>query len=533
MPTMVLRFPGGRYHATPGGHHVNEGIVEWPPSPYRIVRALLACGYSTQHWDVVPPAGRRLVESLSSSLPVYRLPRAALGHSRHYMPTTKLKRDREETTLVLDTFADVGEGIIWVRWPTNLDDDAQQLFGTLVTHLGYLGRSESWVVCESVPDEVPLPDYGPAFPHLDSERAEQGFQHGFEQTMLNAPELPHDYSVWRQLEVDAAIRDIGIPDGKKATAAQQKKIDAIQRVYPVDLVDSLQRDTAWWQGLKWSRALGLRPVLYWREANALEVGPPASPRRVVADRVEMMLLALTTPSGSMTALPPVTRTLPQAEVVHRALISKLGFGGDPCPELVGRDARGKPLEGHRHAHILPLDLDGDGRLDHVVIFAPMGLGRGAQRAVRALRKTYMKGGVGELRVALAGAGTLDDLRLLGAGLGTSVDKLLGPSTGSASWVSATPLVPPRHVKKTGSSSLAGQIAAELSGRGYPRATVEVLEWGEARAFRHFVRRRQRGPQPPLDCGFAIRLFFESPVRGPIGLGYGCHFGLGSFRAMQP
>ena len=108
MPTMVLRFPGGRYHATPGGHHVNEGLVEWPPSPWRLVRALIACGYSTQHWDEVPPEGRRLIEALSSALAEYRLPQTALGHSRHYMPTTKMKDGREETTLVLDTFADVG-----------------------------------------------------------------------------------------------------------------------------------------------------------------------------------------------------------------------------------------------------------------------------------------------------------------------------------------------------------------------------------------------------------------------------------------
>lgn len=168
MPTMVLRFPGGRYHATPSGHHVNEGVVEWPPSPWRLVRALIACGYSTQHWDDVPLEGRRLVESLSSVLPEYRLPQAALGHSRHYMPTTRIKDGREETTLVLDAFADVGDGTLWVRWPTKVDDNAQQLFDILVEHLGYLGRSESWVLGESISDDAPLPASGRAFPHSGS-----------------------------------------------------------------------------------------------------------------------------------------------------------------------------------------------------------------------------------------------------------------------------------------------------------------------------------------------------------------------------
>ncbi|MFZ2345189.1 MAG: type I-U CRISPR-associated protein Csb2, partial [Candidatus Microthrix parvicella] len=37
-----VSFPLGRYHATPWDRHVNEGAVEWPPSPWRMVRALIA-----------------------------------------------------------------------------------------------------------------------------------------------------------------------------------------------------------------------------------------------------------------------------------------------------------------------------------------------------------------------------------------------------------------------------------------------------------------------------------------------------------
>lgn len=143
----------------------------------------------------------------------------------------------------------------------------------------------------------------------------------------------------------------------------------------------------------------------------------------------------------------------------------------------------------------------------------------------------MKGGVGELQVAVAGVGALSDLRAIGAGLANAIEELLGPTSGTTSWVSATPFVPPRHLKKHGRSSLGGQVEAELKVRGFPPAKVEVLEWtGETLALRHFVRRRQRGPQPPIDAGFAIRLHFDSPVVGPICLGYGSHFGLGRFSA---
>jgi CRISPR-associated protein Csb2 len=40
MLVVELRFLTGRYHATPWGRNVNEGATEWPPSPYRLVRAL-------------------------------------------------------------------------------------------------------------------------------------------------------------------------------------------------------------------------------------------------------------------------------------------------------------------------------------------------------------------------------------------------------------------------------------------------------------------------------------------------------------
>ena len=457
MPTLVLRFPAGRYHATPNGHHVNEGIVEWPPSPLRLVRALIACGYSTQHWEQIPSEGRSLVEALSSTLPEYRLPRAALGHSRHYMPTTRMKDGREDTTLVLDTFADVGDGALWVRWSTKLDGETQRLFDVLAMHLGYLGRSESWVLAESLSDDVPLPDTGRALAHSESARP----GHNFEQIILTAPDAPKDYAEWRQGQVGGVLDELGLLPGKKPTKAQQKTIDEIQGAYPVDLVDCLQRDTAWWKARKWSQAPGTRSVLYWRETGGLEVGPPASPRVSRAVRVETMLLALTTPSGSKSALPTVARTLPQAELLHKALVSKLGFDGEPCPELVGRDEMGEPLKGHAHAHLLPIDLDSDGRLDHVIVFAPMRLGARAQRAVRGLRRTYMKGGVGELQVAVAGVGALSDLRRVGPGLSNAIEEFLGPTSGTTSWVSATPFVPPRHLKKQGRSSLGGQVEAEL------------------------------------------------------------------------
>jgi CRISPR-associated protein Csb2 len=43
-------------------------------------------------------------------------------------------------------------------------------------------------------------------------------------------------------------------------------------------------------------------------------------------------------------------------------------------------------------------------------------------------------------------------------------------------------------------------------------------------------RRRRGMLQPDRSGAALRLTFDSPVCGPIALGFGCHYRLGVFCA---
>ncbi|MCY3654889.1 MAG: type I-U CRISPR-associated protein Csb2, partial [Cyanobacteria bacterium MAG IRC1_bin_28] len=88
---LAFRFLAGRYHATPFGHHVNEGLIEWPPSPWRLLRALISVGYTSGLWDGAgpPDMGRNLIEKLSCRLPCYYLPDAVGTHSRDHMPRAK------------------------------------------------------------------------------------------------------------------------------------------------------------------------------------------------------------------------------------------------------------------------------------------------------------------------------------------------------------------------------------------------------------------------------------------------------------
>src|SRR5262249_30479154 len=135
VPTLKLTFPGGRYHATPWGHHVNEGLIEWPPSPWRLLRALMACGFSSQPWTEMPPTAQHLIYKLAGLLPSYQLPQATAAHSRHFMPVGKLKSGREETTLVFDTWANIADGTLLIHWPCELDDEETTLLSQLAISL--------------------------------------------------------------------------------------------------------------------------------------------------------------------------------------------------------------------------------------------------------------------------------------------------------------------------------------------------------------------------------------------------------------
>ena len=527
MITLAFRFPGGRYHATPWGHQVNEGLVEWPPSPWRLLRALLSCGYTRLGWEAaVPEAAVTLLHKFASVLPSYTLPIASVAHSRHYMPLGVLDKGREKTTLVLDTWAEV-DGEILVHWPVDLVSAERDLIEQLVTSMNYLGRSESWVEGRVLTSMAPRPNCEA------HEAAEQVLTKGQELVSLMAPLAAPMYEAWRAEQCPPTATS-----DKKLKTAQLKVQAKKEAPFPSNLLDALQWDTAKWKKFGWSQPPGSQVVQYRRPQHALEnsVSATAPLQQTKTPLADVVLLALATPSRSLSALPTLARTMPQADLLHRALVSRSSkIGPAVPPELSGCDENHHSLKGHGHTHVLPVDLDADGHLDHVLLWAPMGFGIEAMHAIRSLRRTWMKGGADDLQVALVGQSLRSKLRDLPEGL----DAFLGSAR---DWTSITPFVPPRFLKKRGANSIEGQVRAELKSRGLPvlgRIELKVfpgsgdLPEKQAGHFRHVVRHRRTGNQPPQDLGIFVQLQFPEPVQGPICLGYGSHFGLGLFIAVPP
>jgi CRISPR-associated protein Csb2 len=513
MLTLLFRFPTGRYHATPWGSHVNEGLVEWPPSPWRVLRALVAVGFARAGWTEVPPTARALLAKLAGSLPTMHLPPASAAHTRHYMPPYS-----GNTSKVFDTFAYVGDGTLGMTWDVVVTPDEERLLDVLLGAMPYLGRAESWVEASraaSVPEGLE--------PCVASESCPGP---GLERVALLAPEPPASYEAWRVQAVDRErtkrLGDLAAKAAEKGKAPPKalakKDLAQVEELFPGDAVDALLADTKALQALGWSQPPGTRVVGYWRPSDALRAPAQAPSFTKARTLPTTALLALASDTKNGEALPSMSDALWRLEAIHDALVRLSDRDGHgPSPAFTGSQG-GEPLRGHRHATLVPLTLDRRaGRLDHVLVHAPMGFDEEARSALMRLSKTYAKN-LPAIFVTLAGLGHPEDL-----------SKTVPSLRASRVFRSVTPFVAPRFVKARGKDSMAEQVQAELERRGLPRAAIVELLPGGLTMFRKF-RKARRDPDraPPTAHGVGLRLRFADALQGPIALGYASHFGLGSF-----
>lgn len=210
----------------------------------------------------------------------------------------------------------------------------------------------------------------------------------------------------------------------------------------------------------------------------------------------------------------------------------------------------KRLDQHQHAFFLPSDEDGDGHIDHLTVVARESFGPAEQRAVETLRELrFLPGDAEETSVRLR----LDRMGPLSA----FDDGLLGEAK---TWVSATPFIAQRHVKKTGAKRdpvevwqsipafLELVLREEITRLRIHRDEIADLNANDVliaplldsggnfrigpRGLRptQFQRfRPKQGDDGGRRLTGAFRLVFPRPVRGPIALGYSAHFGMGLFR----
>jgi CRISPR-associated protein Csb2 len=278
---------------------------------------------------------------------------------------------------------------------------------------------------------------------------------------------------------------------------------------------------------------------------------PAVPPGILSHRPRLCTTArfIVDIPDSHRPLPSITDTLPLAEQARRSLLSlckEFGRLANPTlpdsalwplsPAFWGKDDQSHPRTGHEHAFFLPADEDGDGRIDHLTLFAPMGFNALECQAIDKLRRLPF--------------GDREPLSLLLIGLGSERDfrcDLLGES---AVWISATPFVATRYPKLRGAKRdrpedyatpiafVRHVLAQELKRRpGLPEVlSIEEVEGIGSQRLRpiQFHRfRGKRGDDGGRRPAGAFRVTFAAGVRGPLCLGHSCHFGLGLFVPALP
>ena len=149
---IAARFPFGRYAATPWFRSRREHVanVEWPPSPWRIARALVATAHrigQIQGCDLVDDTVA-LVSKLATREPHYQLPPATEVVYAQWMPQLEFddspgasqRSENGHTLLALSP-----ERELRVRWPEveGINKKELDLLRRLLVATPYLGQSVS------------------------------------------------------------------------------------------------------------------------------------------------------------------------------------------------------------------------------------------------------------------------------------------------------------------------------------------------------------------------------------------------------
>ena len=480
MLVLEISFLAGRYHATSWGRNVNEGVPEWPPSPYRLVRALLdAWKRKRPQW----PESRvgPILAALASEPPLMHLPPANSGHFRYFL--SQNLQDSARKQRIFDAFVVFGrDNSVLMGWPdVSLEPGALSELEELSGLVQYLGRSESWTAirvaqtdgiewnCRPVSDEAP-PDA----------------QNREEMVQVACP-------------IPMAIYDSGTGGLSGET---------------LSWLEAIAMSTSELHRSGQSEPPAIRNVVYRRPYPCFRVIPEAhGPRKVPVLNGVLYLL-------HSNVLPHVTSTLELAERVRRKLMGMnrmvVGDSTRISRSFSGKDTEGRPASEHWHAYYLPLDSDGDGWLDHMLVIGKEPLVMAERLALDRLESVWQSNGRPDLKLVPVRWGTTGDLLTL-----------------SRKFCSATPFVPSRHYRKGRGEFgewLISEVRREAGNHGLPepvKVTILPALTGGKRTIRWLdFRRSRKGEGEKIGYGFELE--FGEPVPGPFSIGYGAHFGMGMF-----
>ena len=501
---LVLRqeFPLGRFHATPWRvNPFDDPHGEWPPSPWRLVRAVTArwrqwARETEQEPDVAKL--EQLQAALCKSTYAFHLPADARKGSplRQYHPTefgwrpaAKKKAGTRSygTSIVQDNYWCVPpESPVW--WFIEGDDwtdELQELLAQCLERTIYFGRAETLtrIRIAGYCDDIPTPNCT-----LVDKRAA-----GAVPVLSPLSEATRD-DIERTTDNPEAVKRTAPPGAQWLYAKRPPRPESRER----------------------RRVPAHRPDCHLVQlAIGWNVAPDPSAIVRLTSRfrgaVLRELLRLKTGDASATWT-RVDKSIREA-----------------VADMAGKNANGEPLKGHRHTEFLAWCED-DQPTRILIWRGPRAFDADEQEAI-------LLAAARDVSWAAAGSDSEEwKVRLV------PLDREVPPppgfdATASKVWESVTPYVPPRHHLRGGKErereSIAEQISRELQRRGITES-VEAELVGYPLWVSVHVPRRESNKRAFIGHrrGQMIRLRFAAPVTGPIRLGHSSSFGLGLFRRVK-
>jgi CRISPR-associated protein Csb2 len=462
-----IDFLAGRFHATPWSRGVNDGDIEWPPEPWRILRALVAASFLAENVD--RPTFLELLDKLAAP-PAFHLPPSGQGHTRHYMPV--VEGIVEKRVLILDSFITLERGreraasVFAIYQHALLTEAENSLLQTLIARIGYLGRVESW--CEITLCNDPPP------PNVDLASRKEG-----------------NGTVVRRLAAGAGLRGGGLLSSLRQTTAEMRKA---KRLMPA--------------GTEW--------IDYRFDALYSQLDSDAPSIHTRTSAFPPCVLRFTLEGAENALLPPRYDTIAVAEAMRSAAMAKYSrlYGTFATGILSGKSPEGSRAIGHTHAFYLPQDTQNIGSIDALDVWLPAGCTHEEYRALSAVTKLYDKSIFGDLTFALTflGPSTPSSAREWKTVTPVVLDRF--PKRDHSAIDQLRTALERRKLPTESIEVWESRHYVELRGGRHLRTD----------AFRK-QRIRKSGTLPPM---VGVTLRFHTPVCGPLVLGRLAHFGLGQF-----
>ncbi len=493
-------FPLGRFHATPWRvNPFDDPYGEWPPSPWRLVRAVVARWYQ---WARESPIERpvseldALVKALCTSDYSFYLPPMARRGSplRQYftaefswMPAStntpglrsykrSLAQDNYWCTVPSD------EGAVWWLLEGDHWDEALKILDPCLERITYFGRAESFTRIRRVTNDVPKPNC----------KLQKAFTAGAVPVLVPVNDASRE-DIERVTD-DANNVGRSVPLGARVLyAVRPRSVRIREKLFSARLPEQTHL---------------IQFAIGWNVAPKLRVVARLTSR--FRDAVLREILRMKT-KGKCCVWSRAPRDVREQVAL-----------------LIGKDADGRPLQGHQHAEFLVWCEDG--------VATRLLVWRNGRPFEGEEERAILAAAARELSWS-AGRSDADawKVRLL------PLDKRVPPPPGfdgkaAKIWESVTPYVPPRHRLRRGKprdgEAICEQVRRELALRGFAgSAEVEVEELDGGTWVAVYIPPSRRLERAFLGDrrGYRLRLQFPQAVSGPLRLGHSSTFGLGFFR----